>query len=104
MNTPYGNAGRLSALRALREQLKERYRLHQCDDGSFDVRDTEIAFDEYDRGYDYENLGSGGNAETAWSALFAEVNPDAARELAELEKAGGEQYAEDLESSSERSR
>lgn len=105
MNTSHGNEDRLTTLRAQREQLKERYRLHMCDDGSFDVRDTEVVEESWHSpGYDYHNLGSGRDPETAWSALFAEVNPDTAKELAELEKAAGERETDDLESSAGRSR
>jgi hypothetical protein len=79
---------RLGELREERTDLAARYTLHKCDNGTFDVIDTER--DEDVTGYDWHNIGTEGKETTAWTALYAQLLPDEAEELAELEKAAGE--------------
>lgn len=60
-------------------QVKARYRLWRCDDGSYDVLDSE---GEPDDGPIYYNLGR--DETSAWAILLAIINQDRIDRLSEM--------------------
>jgi hypothetical protein len=76
---------RIEELQEERGALTGRFRLWKCDNGSFDVIDSDDETEEPGSTIVYQNVGADGDEASAWDAVYALENPSEAKELAILE-------------------